>query len=165
MKTAYFEDIIVGQEYQTALSEPFTRAMIDEYFSLTGDRFNIHRDDRFAKYCGLRAAMVPGNLVVAVATGLVYEAGYFTDSLVVQARKDVRFHKPLYVDERIHVVEHVVEVDDRPAKKYGRVVLRRKVFNDHDEMIQSVEQDYRILKYSAACEMNAAPLSTVGEAS
>jgi hypothetical protein len=61
---------------------------------LTANCFGIHRDDGVARRYGLELAMVLGNLVKAIATGLVYEAGYFSDTLVVQARKTILTASP-----------------------------------------------------------------------
>jgi acyl dehydratase len=149
MESQYFEDLHMGAEFRTQLGEPVTQAMVEQYFDLTGDRFNIHRDNGFAQSFGLKGAMVPGNLVIALSTGLVYAHGHFTDTLVVQASKNVRFVQPLYVGERIAVVERVVELEDRPHKRYARVLLERLVLNEHGDIIQRVDQDYRVVKREA----------------
>jgi acyl dehydratase len=146
MTSRYFDDMHIGDSFETALSAPITHDKIEMYFLLTDDRFDIHSDKTFAAACGLRSVMVPGNLVVAISTGLVYRAGYVAESLFVQAKKTVRFATPLYIGERIWVTDTVEEKNDRPEKPYGQVILRRRVFSGTGTLIQEIVQDYRILK-------------------
>jgi acyl dehydratase len=149
MESVYFDECAIGMLFQTALSDPITEKVIEPYFALTNDRFGIHTDAAFAKSLGMKGTMVPGNLVVAIATGQVYQNGHFSDSLVVQAKKTTSFIEPLYVGERIYVVDRIVALEDRATKPYGRVLLERQVLNEAGKMIQRIEQDYRVLKRSA----------------
>lgn len=149
MESVYFEECVPGMEFQTDLSDKITKALIDQYFALTSDRFGIHSDDAYAKQFGMQGAMVPGNLVVAIATGQVYKHGHFTHTLVVQSKKTTIFIEPVYIDDRIYVIDRVATLEDRPTKPYGRVILERQVLNDRDRIVQRIEQDYRVLKRAA----------------
>jgi acyl dehydratase len=148
MPSLFFEDLTLGQEFRTALSQPFTAAMLDTYFSLTGDRFAVHRDEAFARRSGLKGVMAPGNLVVAVATWLVFASGHLSESLFVQARKDTRFVRPVYLGQRIYVTERVSSIVDLVTRPYGRVILERRVSNEDHETVVVISQDYRLLKRS-----------------
>jgi acyl dehydratase len=145
MDSLFFEDFAVGMEFRTCMSEPFTSTCVDEYLRLTGDLFYVHSDDAFARRFGLSRAMVPGNFVIARATGLVFEHGHMRQSLLVQAKKHTTFISPLYLGEALFVSDLVTAVEDRPGKHYGRVVLQRLTFNHRGKLIQSAEQDNRVL--------------------
>jgi acyl dehydratase len=150
MWTHFFEDLQPGMTFETPLTEPVSRSTVETYLAMTGDRFGIHCDDDFARAHGLREAMVPGNLLVALATGAVYANGHFSESLLVQARKTTTYRAPLYVNGRFMVVDRVVAVDERPGKPYGRVLVERTVIDDGGTVLLRIEQDYRVLHRAAA---------------
>jgi acyl dehydratase len=143
-ESVFFDDLVCGQSFATGFSRVIDTDMVAAYFRLTADCFGIHRDDAVARRYGLERAMVPGNLVTAIATGLVYEAGYFSDTLVVQARKTILYRQPVYTGERIRVVDRVVDLERTLARCFGTVILDRCVVNEADETVQRIEQEYRI---------------------
>ncbi|GEM_PF-6047768 len=140
-------ELVLGrQTFKTGLSDPITEEMVQEYFRLTGDRFFIHSDAAFARRFGFRSMIVPGNLVVALSSGLMYRDGPFRESLLVQSHKDTEFRSPLYIGERIYVVDRVIGIEDRIGKPYGKVDLTRETFSHDDRCITVSRQGYRVLK-------------------
>src|SRR5258708_3617435 len=109
MRSLFFEDLVEGTEFRTDECLPITKESVDSYCELTGDAFRVHKEDAFALACGLKGAIVPGNMVTAIATGLVFRLGYCSESLFVQARKDVRFVEPLYLGQTIYVIDRVMK--------------------------------------------------------
>ncbi|HVU75227.1 MAG TPA: hypothetical protein VHD38_00075 [Candidatus Paceibacterota bacterium] len=141
MAAVYFEDLHIGARFESQWSEPIRETTIVTYAAITGDR--LHE----ALPGGL--VLVQGNLAVALAAGLLFDVGHFTETLYTQARKDTHFRSPLYAGERIRAIETVLALEDRPGKPYGRVDLKREVMKDGGVVVHESYQEYRIRKRSA----------------
>ncbi len=157
MDSLFLDDVAAGMEFVSPLSDPISDEMVRRYCDLSGDAFAIHTDDDFARRCGLEGAIVPGNLIIAIATGLIYRTGYLSESLFVQGSKSVTFLRPLYIGERVFVRDRIISVASKPLKAHGRVVIDRVVFNEPRVPVMRIDQDYRVFKRNELSPMQRHP--------
>ena len=141
MRPLFFEDLQNGMEFRSGLSPPLRTWRLALYAWLTGDRLHKKITTKRGKQ-----RVVQGNLVVSVTGGLLFAVGHFTETLLAQSRKFTWFKKPVYAGERIYALERVTGLEDVPGKSYGKVLLQRFAFNEHDELVQENEQEYLVLK-------------------
>ena len=140
MEPKFFEDLRVGMEFRSALSKPLRTWRLVLYALLTGDR--LHKKNLSPG----KGRVVQGNFVVAVTGGVLFAVGHFNETLLAQSRKFTWFKKPVYAGERIYAVEEVTALEDVADKKYGKVTLERRTYNERDELVQQTEQEYLVLK-------------------
>jgi acyl dehydratase len=119
----------VGQTY--GLSVCFTRAQVDTYCELTGDRNGIHRDPEAARirFPGIADVVVPGGLIQTTISG-VLGTRFPGDGALGLSFAPERFRKPVCPGDRLEVgyeivrikgqiVEIDVTVDDETGTRIG----------------------------------------------
>ena len=148
-----FDDLEVGDSITTG-SRPVTRADIAAFAESTGDKFYAHMDDEAASRSPIFNGLVAhGYLVLSFAAGLFV----WPDEGPVLANYGIdrlRFAKPTYPGDEIHVVltcKRKIQLDGRG---YGEVAWDTRVINQHGE----VNAAYDVLTMVAnAPGVNGAP--------
>ena len=148
-----FDDLEVGDSITTG-SRPVTRADIAAFAESTGDKFYAHMDDEAASRSPIFNGLVAhGYLVLSFAAGLFVWpaegpvlANYGIDRL--------RFAKPTYPGDEIHVVLTCKRKTQLDGRGYGEVAWDTRVINQHGE----VNAAYDVLTMVAnAPGVNGAP--------
>jgi 3-hydroxybutyryl-CoA dehydratase len=127
-----FDELDVGDS-QITMGRTITETDIVNWCSLTGDWFYPHIDKVAAERSMFKQRVVPGILVYAVGTGL----GVPADSTTIVANygaDDLRYTKPTWIADTIHLEIEVLEKDDRD-KKSGVVTYRWDIVNQNGETV------------------------------
>ncbi len=127
-----FDELEVGDS-QTTMGRTITETDIVNWCSLTGDWFYPHIDKVAAERSMFKQRVVPGILVYAVGTGL----GVPADSTTIVANygaDDLRYTKPTWIADTIHLEIEVLEKDDRDTKS-GVVTYRWDIVNQNGETV------------------------------
>lgn len=132
----YFEDLEEGDRY-AAGSLVVTESHIVQFAGLSGDFFDLHMDDVFARSQGFPARVAHGLLVLALADGLKNRASV---RILAVASLGWRwdFTGPVFAGDRISVA---VEVRAKRLSRKGRglVTLAFTVEKLTGEIVQSGE--------------------------
>ena len=147
------DDLEVGDSITTE-SRPVTRADISAFAEHTGDKFYAHMDDEAAARSPIFNGLVAhGYLVLSFAAGLFV----WPDEGPVLANYGIdrlRFAKPTYPGDEIHVVLTCKRKTRLDGRGYGEVAWDTKVINQHGE----VNAAYDVLTMVAnAPGVNGAP--------
>lgn len=127
-----FDELEVGA-VQTTMGRTITETDIVNWCSLTGDWFYPHIDKVAAERSMFKQRVVPGIMVYAVGTGL----GVPADSTTIVANygaDDLRYTKPTWIGDTIHLEIEVLEKDDRDPKS-GVVTYRWDIVNQNGETV------------------------------
>jgi acyl dehydratase len=127
-----FDELEVG-DVQTTMGRTITETDIVNWCSLTGDWFYPHIDKVAAERSMFKQRVVPGIMVYAVGTGL----GVPADSTTILANygaDDLRYTKPTWIGDTIHLEIEVLEKDDRDAAA-GVVTYRWDIANQNGETV------------------------------
>jgi len=148
-----FDDLEVGDSITTE-SRTVTRADIADFAESTGDKFYAHMDDEAAARSPIFNGLVAhGYLVLSLAAGLFV----WPDEGPVLANYGIdrlRFAKPTYPDDEIHVVLTCKRKTQLDGRGYGEVAWDTRVINQHGE----VNAAYDVLTMVAnAPGVNGAP--------
>ena len=148
-----FDDLEVGDSITTE-SRTVTRADIAAFAESTGDRFYAHMDDEAAARSPIFNGLVAhGYLVLSFAAGLFV----WPDEGPVLANYGIdrlRFAKPTYPGDDIHVVLTCKRKRKLDGRGYGEVAWDTRVVNQHGE----VNAAYDVLTMVAnAPGVNGAP--------
>ena len=127
-----FDDLEVGDSITTE-SRRVTRADIAAFAESTGDRFYAHIDDEAAARSPIFNGLVAhGYLVLSYAAGLFV----WPDEGPVLANYGIdrlRFAKPTYPGDEIHVVLTCKRKTQLDGRGYGEVAWDTRVVNQHGE--------------------------------
>lgn len=127
-----FDDLECGHRF-SAGPRTITRADIDAFSSLSGDRTALHHDDAYASSTPFGGVVAHGALVVSVATGLAFDAGIFEGTVLALRSIQVDFDRPVYPGDSVRLQLEVRAKDARPRRDRGRVTFRLELRNQHDK--------------------------------
>lgn len=140
LQKKFFEDINVGDSCMSA-GRTITEADIVNFAGISGDYNALHTDAEYAKASIAGQRLAHGLLVMVVASGLFTRTFYnLSISETLTALTEVRswkFLKPVLIGDTIRVmVEFIEKNDSKPESKSGKIVCRRSVINQRDEVVQ-----------------------------
>lgn len=143
LKKMYFEDMQIGDK-AVSVGRTITEADIVNFAGISGDYNTLHTDAEFAKGSIAGQRIAHGMLPYVIASGLFTRTSYnlaIMESLTAFTEiRSWKFKKPVLIGDTIHVLVELIEKEDsRPESKNGKVVFRRKVINQKDEVVQEGE--------------------------
>jgi acyl dehydratase len=132
----HFEDFEIGAETVTA-GRTVTEADIINFAGLTGDWYEIHTNAEFARQSMFGQRIAHGALIFSLATGLTVRAMPPGHTLLAFYGVDkLRFVKPTFIGDTIHVRQKVVEKAERDAMS-GVVTTLTEVINQNNVVVLS----------------------------
>ena len=130
----FFEDLPIG-EIHTTKGRTITEADVVNFAGVSGDFFGLHMDEEFAKTTPFGRRIVHGALVFSISTGLMVQMNLLNDSLIAfYGIEKLRFSKPVFIGDTIHVVKKVAETLERGADR-GVITFATTVFNQRNEPV------------------------------
>lgn len=130
----YFEDLQQG-EIHTSRGRTITEADIVNFAGLSGDFTPLHLDEEFAKTTAFGRRIAHGALILSISTGLVTQMNLLQDTLIAfYGIEKLRFTKPVFIGDTIHVIKKVTETLERGADR-GVVTFATTVLNQRDEPV------------------------------
>ncbi len=133
----WYEDLEVGGTYTTP-GILVTETHIAGFAGLTGDFFEVHTDDEFARSIGFNGRIAHGLLGLSMTDGLKNRSEVRIKA-IASLGWNWKFLGPIHVNDRIQADITVKAL--RPTKKPGRgiVTLGFQVRNQHGEVVQEGE--------------------------
>ena len=136
MSGHYFEEFSVGQTFQHEIRRTITEADNVWFSALTHNPQPLHIDAEFAKQTEYGKPLVNSCLTLAFMVGISVSDTTLGTTVANLGWDDVRFPRPLFHGDTIHIETEVIEVrasKSRPAN--GIVVFEHRAFNQHDELV------------------------------
>ncbi|HEX4276573.1 MAG TPA: MaoC/PaaZ C-terminal domain-containing protein [Bryobacteraceae bacterium] len=132
--TKYFEDFQPGDVHESR-GRTITESDIMNFAGLTGDFTELHTNAEFAASGPFGQRIAHGLLVLSMSTGLIIQMNLMTDSLIAfYGIEKLRFTKPVFIGDTIHVVKKVAETLERGAGR-GVVTFSTTVLNQRNEPV------------------------------
>jgi acyl dehydratase len=137
-----FEDATIGMAFETG-GIVVTEAHIVAFAGLTGDFFDIHMDDDYARALGYPGRVAHGLLGLALCDGLKNRAG-IKFAAIVSLNWRWSFAGPILVGDRIAARITVLSkrITRNPAR--GIVTLGFDLLNQKGEVVQRGENDLMV---------------------
>jgi acyl dehydratase len=133
----WFEDLMLGDHYDTG-HIVVTEAHIVGFAGLSGDFFDLHMDDEFARAHGFPARVAHGLLGLAMADGLKNRSS--VRIMVIAALGwNWNFRGPILAGDRIGVAVMVKAKRLTSKGDRGVLTLGFTVRNQRDEIVQEGE--------------------------
>ncbi|HEX4948107.1 MAG TPA: MaoC/PaaZ C-terminal domain-containing protein [Blastocatellia bacterium] len=132
----FFEDFVVGAESISA-GRTITEADIVNFAGLTGDWYELHTNKEWAAQGPFGQRIAHGALIFSIATGLALRMDPPSEGLMAFYGLDrLRFVKPTFIGDTIHVRQTVIEATERDNKS-GIITAQTDVINQHEQVVVS----------------------------
>lgn len=140
LEKKYFEDMKIGDK-GISVGRTITEADIVNFAGVSGDYNILHTDAEYAKNSIAGQRLAHGLLAMVVASGLYTRTPYgmaMTGTLTAFTEvKSWKFKQPVLIGDTIHVEVEVIEkIDARPDSSSGKIVMRRTILNQRNEVVQ-----------------------------
>lgn len=132
----YFEDFVIGSACRHAIRKTISEADSLLFSTLTYGMEPLHVDQAYAEAAAYGMRAVNSILLLGLASGI--GAAGLERSLVsgTIAFSDVRFTRPVFIGDTIHVESEVLDKHDDPARAdAGLVELERRAYNQRNEVV------------------------------
>jgi len=143
----WFEDVAVGDRFATG-GIVVTESLIQAFAGLSGDFFDLHVDDEFARGLGFPGRVAHGILGLALADGLKNRAEYRFRA-VASLGWNWRFTGPILVGDRIRAEIQVTAKRATKRADRGILTLAFEVRNQRGETVQQGTNDLMVLRRPA----------------
>jgi acyl dehydratase len=135
----YFEDFQLD-DGRTTGKKTITGDDIDRHAAESGDYFPHHMDAEWCKTQPFKKRMAHGTLVLTVAIGLT--ADIINEVSMTYGYDRIRFIKPVFIDDTIHVVTKIKEKKDHKRPGFGLVTESVETYNQASELVMVCEHIY-----------------------
>lgn len=120
----WYEDLSPGQRYISS-GRTVTETDLISFSMLSGDWNPVHVDEEFCSGTAFGTRVVHGVLGIAIITGLMDRAGWFSTSAIAMLGIDNwRFHAPITVGQTLHAEMLIGET--RRTSEGSRGIVQRE---------------------------------------
>ncbi len=136
MPGLYFEEFSVGQKFEHTIRRTITDADNVFFSTLTHNPAPLHLDAEYMKTTEFGRPIVNSCLTLAFMVGISIGDTTVGTTVANLGWDEVRFPKPLFPGDTIHIETEVLELRDsksRPAN--GIVIFAHRAFNQNDELV------------------------------
>jgi len=132
----HFEDLQIGACW-TSLARTITETDVVNFAGMTGDYDPLHVDHEYARQTPFGKPIAHGLLGLSLVAGLASQCPAVRTVAFVKIDK-WEFLKPIYLGDTVHAETEVVDKSVR-GRRSGQVVWRRRLVNQHGEVVQAGE--------------------------
>lgn len=145
IKSQFFEDYKAGTTRET-LGRTITETDIVLHAGQTGDFYPHHMDAEWCKTQDFGLRIAHGTLIFSVAVGMT--AGSINPEAFTYGYERLRFTKPVFIGDTIHVRVTIKEMREHKRPGHGVVVELVEVFNHRDQIVLACEHLLLVRKRS-----------------
>jgi len=142
-----YEDCAVGDAFTTG-GIVVTESLIQAFAGLSGDFFDLHMDDRFARDLGFKGRVAHGILGLALTDGLKNRAEH-RFCAIASLGWNWKFAGPILVGDRIQAEIAVIGRRETKRPDRGIVTLAFKVKNQDGQVVQEGTNELMISRRPA----------------
>ena len=135
-KKKYFEEFTVTENRKTN-GRTITETDIVIHAGQSGDFFPHHMDEEWCKTQPFKKRIAHGTLIFTIAVGLT--ADFVNEVAMTYGYERLRFTKPVFIGDTIHVSVTIKEKKEHKKPGYGLVTELVETFNQHNELVMVCE--------------------------
>jgi 3-hydroxybutyryl-CoA dehydratase len=132
----FYDDLTVGAYFRTGRIT-VTEAHIVAFAGMSGDFFDVHMDDRFAREQGFPGRIAHGLLGLCLVDGLKNRAEAQLQAVASLGWSEWSFKAPILAGDSIEAIVSVAEMRLTSSGDRGVVHLGFEVRNQHGVTVQS----------------------------
>ena len=147
MPGLYFGEFSVGQKFQHTIRRTITEADNVWFSALTHNPAPLHLDAEYMKGTEFGRPIVNSTLTLAFMIGISVGDTTVGTTVANLGMDEVRFPKPLFHGDTIHIETEVLEVRESKSRPdNGIVVFAHRAFNQNDELVGECKRSALMLK-------------------
>jgi acyl dehydratase len=136
MPGLYFEEFTVGQTFKHGITRTITEADNVWFSALTHNPAPLHLDAEYMKNSEFGQPIVNSCLTLAFMVGISVGDTTVGTTVANLGWDEVRFPKPLFHGDTIHIETEVLEVRDSKSRPdNGIVIFAHRAYNQDDVLV------------------------------
>jgi acyl dehydratase len=148
MAGLYFEEFFVGQVFKHAIRRTVSEMDNVMFSALTHNPAALHLDEEYCKHhteYGQR--IVNSVFTLGLIVGVSVGDTTLGTTVANLGWDEVRFPKPLFHGDTVHVETEVIELRDSKSRpRNGIVIFEHRCFNQHDALVASCKRSALMLR-------------------
>jgi acyl dehydratase len=147
MAGLYFEEFTVGMKFHHPIRRTVTEA--DNVFvtALTHNPAQLHLDEEYGKQTEYGQRIVNSCLTLGFMVGISVGDTTLGTTVANLGWDEVRFPKPLFHGDTIHVETEVLELRESKSRpNNGIVIFMHRTYNQRDELVASCKRSALMLR-------------------
>ncbi len=147
MPGLYFEEFTVGQKFQHTIRRTILDADNVWFSALTHNPAPLHIDAEYMKGTEFGRPIINSCLTLAFMVGISVGDTTLGTTVANLGWDEVRFPKPLFPGDTIHIETEVLELRDSKSRPdNGIVVFAHRAFNQNDELVGECKRSALMLR-------------------
>ncbi len=147
MAGLYYEEFKVGMTFQHDIRRTITEADNVFFTSMTHNPAALHLDEEYAKKTEFGTRIVNSCLTLSFMVGISVGQTTLGTTVANLGWDEVRFPKPLFHGDTIHVETEILELRDSKSRpNQGIVVFQHRAYNQRDELVGSCKRSALMLR-------------------
>ncbi len=147
MPGLYFEEFSVGQKFEHGIRRTISEADNVLFSAMTHNPAPLHLDAEYMKGTEFGERIVNSTLTLAFMIGISVGDTTVGTTVANLGMDEVRFPKPLFHGDTIHIQTEVLEVRESKSRPdNGIVVFAHRAFNQNDELVGECKRSALMLK-------------------
>lgn len=147
MAGLYYEEFKVGMTFQHDIRRTITEADNVFFTSMTHNPAALHLDEEYAKKTEFGTRIVNSCLTLSFMVGISVGQTTLGTTVANLGWDEVRFPKPLFHGDTIHVETEVLELRDSKSRpNQGIIVFQHRAYNQRDELVGSCKRSALMLR-------------------
>ena len=137
MAGLYFEEFRVGQVFDHAIRRTITETDNVLFTTMTHNPAALHLDEEYCRqHTEFGQRVVNSCLTLSLMVGISVNDTTLGTAVANLGWDEVRFPKPLFHGDTVHVQTEVLELrDSRSRPDNGIVIFEHRAFNQRDELV------------------------------
>ena len=131
-----FENVQLGDYFYTGKVD-ITETHIVNFAGISGDFFDVHMDEEFAKSHGFSSRLAHGLLIMSIVDGLKNRAGVAFESIASLGWENWDFLAPVCAGDAISAKVMIIDKRETSKRGLGIIKLLFEVYNQNQIMVQT----------------------------
>ena len=151
MAGVWFDEMTVGQIFEHPIRRTVTETDNVLFTAMTHNPALLHLDEEYMKGTDFGQRVVNSAFTLGLMVGISVGDTTLGTAVANLGWDEVRFPKPLFHGDTIHVVSEVIDLRESKSRPdQGIVTFLHQAFNQHDELVASCKRSGLQLKRPAA---------------
>ncbi|GAC51091.1 MaoC family dehydratase [Gordonia aichiensis] len=141
MPGVWFDELTVGQRFEHPIRRTVTETDNVLFTAMTHNPALLHLDEEYMKGTPFGQRIVNSAFTLGLMVGISVGDTTLGTAVANLGWDEVRFPKPLFHGDTIHVVSEVLELRDSKSRPdQGIVTFLHQAFNQDDELVASCKR-------------------------
>ena len=137
----WFDELSIGQRFEHPIRRTVTETDNVLFTAMTHNPALLHLDEEYMKDTQFGRRIVNSAFTLGLMVGISVGDTTLGTAVANLGWDEVRFPKPVFHGDTLHVVTEVLELRDSKSRPdQGIVVFLHQAFNQHDELVASCKR-------------------------